>query len=115
MRPSRGIVGIACASLLAGCTVVRVGDGAKVAMVRPGVVQISAAPGVALVAYRTTGIGLVPGRSGATLGVATEHAALLFDPAQCRIVVLDPKPGAEAFWRELKRTHPDICLTGEKP
>ena len=21
----------------------------------------------------------------------------------------------EAFWRELKRTHPDICLTGEKP
>ena len=105
------------APALGACTIVNVGPGDRVTMIRPGVLQIAPAPGAATLAYRTRGLGLVPGRSGPVLGWAREDAVLLYEPSQCRIVVLGPtiSPAVAAFWAGLLKDHPDICQVGGKP
>ncbi|OYY91168.1 MAG: hypothetical protein B7Y45_04020 [Sphingomonas sp. 28-66-16] len=102
--------------LLGGCTIVTVGEGSRVTSIKPGILAIEPAPGAGMLAYRTRGLGVVPGRSGATLGWASEEAVLLYDRSRCSVVVFDQPKNAEAmaFWRKLAEERPDICLTGEK-
>jgi hypothetical protein len=96
---------------LTACTIVEVSEGRAVG-IRPGVLRIEPDPASGLAAYRSTGVGLVPGVNGATLGYRREAVVLANSIAGCRVIVfeLPEQPEAAALWRELLSRHPDICL-----
>lgn len=108
---------LAIALPVGGCTVITTGPKGRITSIRPGVLKLEPAPGAAMLAYRVRGLGVVPGRSGATLGWADEEAVVVYDKSRCGIVVFDQpdNEAAMAFWRKLVKERPDICIReGEK-
>jgi hypothetical protein len=81
---------VICAVCLSGCTIVRIDGPAQVTRVYPGVLTISPEAGEAMVAYRSRGLGLVPGRNGITLGYADETVVALGREDECRVVLFEP-------------------------
>lgn len=102
--------------LNAGCTIITVSEGGQASVVKPGILTIKPAPGVGMAAYRSRGLGIVSGRSGVTIGWASDDAVLVYDPTKCSVVVFDQSrnPEAMAFWRKLATERSDICLAGGK-
>ncbi len=100
----------------AGCTIVRIDGPARVTSVHLGTLRIEpTAPGILV--YRAAGIGVVPGLRGATLGANVETAALVSDPAACRIILFAPRPrDAHALAAALAPVvrDRDICSLGER-
>lgn len=113
---AKAMTTIGILSLGTGCTVVAVTQGGRVSRVAPGILAIKPAEGVGVAAYKSRGLGLVPGRSGLTVGWASEDAVLVFDRTKCAVVIFDQprNPEAMAFWRKLATERSDICLAGEK-
>lgn len=100
---------------LAACTIVKVEGPAKVTRVYPGILRITPTPGAGMVAYRSTGLGLVPGRNGLTLGYADESVVTLATENECRIVLFEPDSKKVAELAALLRgivPEGQICNTG---
>ena len=102
---------VALAPMAGACTIVHVEGADPRTIVRAGILRLATADGARMVAYRSHGLGLVPGRNGATLGWSSERAAIVYDRDACRVVILElPDSGAAAQrWRDLLAAHPDIC------
>jgi hypothetical protein len=99
--------------LLSGCTIVEVNGASRVSG-HLGVLRIEPSPGAGLVAYRTSGLGLVPGPAGATLGFSKAEVAFAYDPSRCQAVVFDwPRnPDRLALIVEQLKQVPDVCRVG---
>ncbi|WP_374125855.1 MULTISPECIES: hypothetical protein [unclassified Sphingomonas] len=107
---------IAIAPTIGGCTIITVSPESRVTSIRPGILKIEPAAGAGMIAYRVRGLGVVAGRSGPTLGWASEDTVLVYEKARCGIIVFDQPKNAEAmtFWRNMAKDRPDICVMGEK-
>jgi hypothetical protein len=106
----------ALALLASACTVVRVEGPARVTNTHFGVLRIEPMPGAGMVAYRTRGLGLVPGPEGVTLGYSKAEVALAYDPRRCQSIVFQwpaSGEGLNLLLREIKDTA-NICMTGGK-
>jgi hypothetical protein len=111
-RVRAALVATFSAIAVAGCTVVNIHGAAPQTRVVTGVLRLAPADGARLVTYSAEGLGLVPGRNGATLGWAREKTALLFDDS-CRIVILELPSDREAIerWRTIL-ARGDMCIAG---
>lgn len=89
---ARALLAMSAAASLSACTIVNIDGPAEVSRVYPGILRLAPAEGGAMVAYRTYGLGLVPGQHGATLGFASETAVALASESDCRIVLFEPDP-----------------------
>lgn len=89
-RAAWALAGVIGAVGLSGCTIVRIDGPAQVTRVYPGVLTIAPEAGDAMIAYRSRGLGLVPGRNGVTLGYADETVVALGSADECRIVLFEP-------------------------
>ncbi|MDO9487357.1 MAG: hypothetical protein Q7J32_03210 [Sphingomonadaceae bacterium] len=111
------LLGLCVAALLcASCTVVQVTEGQTVRS-HLGVLRIAPDAQTGLAAYRSAGIGVVPGINGATLGYRRENVVLAGAGAACRVVVFELPESREAakVWRDILSAHPNICiLKGEE-
>jgi hypothetical protein len=87
---ARALLIMSAAAGVAACTVVRVDGPAEVSRVYTGILKVAPAEGSAMVAYRTRGLGVVPGRNGLTIGYASETAVALGADDDCRIVLFEP-------------------------
>lgn len=100
-----------------GCTLVQVDGPARIVRVYPGLLTIQPLE-AGVVAYRTTGFGLVPTYRGVTLGVATETALAIGDLSACRLVMFQPdRADVAALARSLSSVIGDdaVCSTGGIP
>jgi hypothetical protein len=88
----RAIIALGWAFGLTACTVVRVDGPARVTRVYPGIIRVEPDTGHSMLAYRSRGFGIVPGRNGLTLGFAGETAVSIASAEECRIVLFDPDP-----------------------
>ncbi len=112
----KGAVLLGAALTATACTIVDIRGARKVILVRPGILQIQPEPGAELVTYRATGIGLIPGLRGATLGVAHEETAIVTDKDTCRVIVFALPRDVGARQRLLDSlTDNNLCIVGEKP
>ena len=103
--------------LLPACTVIHVHGAEPRSIVRFGILQLAPAEGARSVSYRISGLGLVPGTRGATLGFSREEAVILFDAGACQIVFFEPPPATpdNRTWLEPLLANPNICRGGEQP
>jgi hypothetical protein len=99
-------------SALASCTVVHVDEG-KVARSRFGLLRIVPDERNGTLAYRSTGVGLVPGVDGATIGFKHE-AVVVAAGGDCRVVILElpDDPRTVALWRDILDRNPNVCIAG---
>jgi hypothetical protein len=106
------------ALLLQGCAIVTIEGEAKTSVLHLGVLRIEPAQGNRVLVYRTRGVGIVPGRSGMTIGAAEETAALIYAADDCRIILFQPRPEEAAALRaslaDMGATPQTICILGEK-
>lgn len=112
-----GILWLGAISLLApACTVVRVDGPARVSSTHFGVLRIEPPPGAAMLAYRTTGLGLVPAPEGLTVGYSRSDAVLSYDPSSCQVVVFKwPREGeATAKLMKILKETSEQCRQGER-
>lgn len=101
----------ALGAMLASCTVIHVADGRPVSA-RFGVLTIVPDDRTGLIAYRSTGLGLVPGLRGATVGFQREATVVVRDGSACQVIVFELPDGAEAaaLWRDMIARNPNICI-----
>lgn len=78
-------------ALPAGCTVVHVQGAQPEMKLHAGVLQLAPAAGAGSVSYSMHGFGVVPGIGGPTLGFRSEKGVMVFDPGDCRIVLIEPR------------------------
>lgn len=74
---------------LPACTIVKIEGPVQAVQAHFGVLRIEPAPGTRAVVYSSSGIGIVPGHGGFTLGIMRERAALIYSPEDCRIILFD--------------------------
>ena len=94
----------------AGCTVVQVEGASPASAIAFGAVRLEAPDSPGWIAYRSRGLGLVPGIGGTTLGAATESAVLVFRPEECRVVIFE----MDDVQRERLRNIIDDIAEGEQ-
>lgn len=100
-----------------GCTIVRVDGPANVSQVRFGVIRIVPTDQAEMVAYRSVGVGIVPGHNGATLGYAQQTVVSVGAEESCRVILFEPHPGeVEQLRAILARSidNREICTVGEQ-
>lgn len=83
------ILAMLIAAALPACTIIEVQGDRPSTSYHFGVLKISPAPGAGSVAYRSRGVGIVPGLSGLTVGYKSEDAVFVTDPDDCRIILFD--------------------------
>lgn len=101
--------------LLGGCTIVRVEGASPATSVHFGVLRLAPATPDSMISVDATGIGLVPGMSGATLGFARSRMVFLNDLSRCRLVIFETgnDPQSRAFWAEAISDVQQACNQGE--
>lgn len=95
----------------------RVDGPAQVTRLHPGIIRIAPAEGNETVVYRSSGLGIVPGWRGATLGFSRETVVALRGERACQIILFDPtQQNVEALVRLLQpiASRDQICNVGEK-
>jgi hypothetical protein len=101
-----------------GCTIVQIDGPARISTPRFGILRIEPARDADTVIYHVRGIGLVPGRGGATLGASSETAALIYGRDTCRIILFEPNERHVAALADIlgpaRAPIGDVCLAGEK-
>ncbi|WP_225206768.1 hypothetical protein [Novosphingobium huizhouense] len=75
-----------------GCTIVRIEGDARLQL-RGGVLKVAPADGAGAIGYSVSGLGLVPGSGGPTLGYLRERGVFVYDPQACRVVLIEPHAG----------------------
>ena len=108
---------IIIALLLYGCTVIKIDGSSKISSIRFGVLSIQPDPNSRVTVYQSMGFGLVPGRSGPTLGFLDEKAALVYNGEDCRIIIfkLPSDKAAQSKLFEIMKNSTDVCtLKGGK-
>jgi hypothetical protein len=116
MRVGSFTLPLLCLALvLSGCTVIHIEGGERAFVPRFGVLRIEAPDGARTIVYRSTGLGLVPGRDGVTLGARTETVALVYAPDDCRIVLFQPSREDLVALREalVESGLQPACILGE--
>lgn len=91
-------------------------EGAKAATrVHFGVLKIVPDRPDGMVAIESTGIGLVPGAHGATLGFSRERSVMMNDLSRCRLVIFETgdDPQSRAFWASALQDAELACKKGE--
>lgn len=71
-----------------------------------------------LVAYRSSGFGLVPGVNGLTLGYGSELVGVVFSPEDCRLVILEANSEQIAEIARIlgpEEEQRSLCVVGEIP
>lgn len=111
---TRALIGAAVVGSLSACTVVHIDSPDVETRLYAGVLRIEPLAEADMVAYRSTGFGLVPGQHGATLGYAQEDVVAMRGDA-CRIVLFDADEtkvsNLRALLAEVVETK-DICEAG---
>jgi hypothetical protein len=105
------------ASLLCGCAIVTIDGSSKIESIRFGVLRIQPNSDARIIVYRTTGLGLIPGRTGVTLGFLNEKTALVYNREDCRVVIFELPTDELARLKllEMVKNSTDICaLNGGK-
>lgn len=114
--PLLSLLALLSSITLGGCTIVRVSGAKAVTSVHFGVLKIAPETPGGLVVIDTSGLGLVPGSSGATLGFSHERMVFLDDLSRCRLVIFESgnDPQSRAFWAKALQDTQQACNEGEK-
>jgi hypothetical protein len=99
------------ASLFCGCTIIKIDGSSKIDSIRFGVLRIQPNSDARIIVYRTTGLGLIPGRTGVTVGFVNEKTALVYNREDCRVVIFELPTDELARLKllELGKNSTDIC------
>ncbi|WP_152414690.1 hypothetical protein [Blastomonas sp. AAP53] len=106
---------LGCLLLAGGCTIVRVEGATPATSVHFGVLRLIPDSPDAMVAVTASGLGLVPGHNGATLGFARSQTVFMNDLSRCRLVIFEAgnDPQSRAFWASAMERARNACLEGE--
>jgi len=88
---------IVSAVLSGSCTIIELHGAERATLFKAGILHIAPHAGAGSVSYRATGVGLVPGLNGLTVGFSREDAVLVFDPDDCRTIIFESPPDAAAL------------------
>lgn len=99
---------------LCGCTSVQVTGAGRVNQTSFGVLKIEVPEKAKFVAYELEGFGVIPGRTGISVGYKKETVALVYDRNDCRIVIFElPENQIDAeLWQSILSQSKDVCFIG---
>lgn len=79
-----------------------------------GVLKLAPATPGGMIAVKATGLGLVPGAGGATLGFARSQMVFMNDISRCSLVIFEAgnDPPSRAFWASAIESAQQACIEG---
>lgn len=107
---------LVCALATSGCSLISI-DGGRVERVHLGVLRIASTGYEPVIAYRITGIGLIPGATGFSVGYSHQEVVLSSEPERCQVIVFDPPVNAIEVdrWLAAIKTIASLCNIGGLP